>query len=47
VVFEPSWSGVAPEVARRAQAGDLVLTMGAPPISMMGEEILNALAERE
>ncbi len=46
VVFEPSWSGVAPEVARRAQAGDLVLTMGAPPISMMGEELLTALAER-
>jgi UDP-N-acetylmuramate--alanine ligase len=46
VVFEPSWSGVAPEVARRAKAGDLVLTMGAPPISMMGEEILNALSER-
>jgi UDP-N-acetylmuramate--alanine ligase len=46
VVFEPSWSGVAPEVARRAREGDLVLTMGAPPISMMGEEILTALAER-
>jgi UDP-N-acetylmuramate--alanine ligase len=46
VVFEPSWSAVAPEVARRARAGDLVLTMGAPPISMMGEEILTALAER-
>jgi UDP-N-acetylmuramate--alanine ligase len=46
VVFEPSWSGVAPEVARRARAGDLVLTMGAPPISMMGEEILTALSER-
>jgi UDP-N-acetylmuramate--alanine ligase len=46
VVFEPSWSAVAPEVASRAKAGDLVLTMGAPPISMMGEEILTALAER-
>jgi len=46
VVFEPSWSAVAPEVARRAREGDLVLTMGAPPISMMGEEILTALAER-
>ncbi len=46
VVFEPSWSAVAPEVARRARAGDLVLTMGAPPISMMGEEILAALQAR-
>lgn len=45
VVFEPSWSQVAPEVARRARPGDLVLTMGAPPISMMGEEILAALSE--
>jgi len=47
VVFESSWSAVAPEVARRAREGDLVLTMGAPPISMMGEEILTALAERQ
>lgn len=47
VVFEPSWSAVAPEVARRAREGDLVLTMGAPPISMMGEEILTALADRQ
>lgn len=46
VVFEPSWSAVAPEVARRAREGDLVLTMGAPPISLMGEEILTALSER-
>jgi UDP-N-acetylmuramate--alanine ligase len=33
-------------VAQRARSGDLVITMGAPPISMMGEEILAALAER-
>jgi UDP-N-acetylmuramate--alanine ligase len=47
VVFEPSWSNVAPEVARRARSGDLVITMGAPPISMMGEEILTALADQQ
>jgi UDP-N-acetylmuramate--alanine ligase len=47
VAFEPSWSGVAPEVARRARRGDLVITMGAPPISMMGEEILTALADEQ
>jgi UDP-N-acetylmuramate--alanine ligase len=46
VVFEPSWSGVAPEVANRARPGDLVLTMGAPPISMMADDILPALQER-
>jgi UDP-N-acetylmuramate--alanine ligase len=46
VVFEPSWSGVAPEIVRRARPGDLVVTMGAPPISMLGAEILTALEER-
>lgn len=47
VTFEPSWSEVPLEVARRAKPGDLVLTMGAPPISMMGEEILGALSDRQ
>lgn len=46
VVFEPSWSAVATEVARRARPGDLVVTMGAPPISMLGTEILAALEEQ-
>jgi len=46
VVFEPSWSAVPTEVARRVGPGDLVVTMGAPPIAMMGEEVLAALAER-
>ncbi|MFI5957160.1 UDP-N-acetylmuramate--L-alanine ligase [Cryptosporangium sp. NPDC051539] len=46
VVFEPSWSAVAPEVVRRARPGDLVVTMGAPPISMLGTEILAALEEQ-
>lgn len=43
VIFEPSWSAVPDLVAQRAGEGDLVLTMGAPPIAMMGEEILSAL----
>ncbi|GAA3389923.1 UDP-N-acetylmuramate--L-alanine ligase [Cryptosporangium minutisporangium] len=46
VVFEPSWSAVATEVVRRARPGDLVVTMGAPPISMLGAEILTALEEQ-
>lgn len=46
VVFEPSWSAVATEVVRRARPGDLVVTMGAPPISMLGTEILTALEEQ-
>ncbi|HEY0486144.1 MAG TPA: UDP-N-acetylmuramate--L-alanine ligase [Mycobacteriales bacterium] len=44
-VFVPSWSEVAAEVARRAAPGDVVITMGAPPIAMLGEEILVALEE--
>jgi UDP-N-acetylmuramate--alanine ligase len=46
VVFEPSWSAVAPEIVRRSRPGDVVVTMGAPPIGLLGEEILTALAER-
>ncbi|WP_035857061.1 UDP-N-acetylmuramate--L-alanine ligase [Cryptosporangium arvum] len=46
VVFEPSWSAVAAEVVSRARPGDLVVTMGAPPISMLGTEILAALEEQ-
>ena len=44
--FVPSWSDVPGQVADRAQPGDLVVTMGAPPISLMGDELLAALEER-
>jgi UDP-N-acetylmuramate--alanine ligase len=40
----PSWEDVPAEVARRARRGDVVVTMGAPPISLMGDELLDALA---
>jgi UDP-N-acetylmuramate--alanine ligase len=43
-VFVPSWEDVPGEVTRRARAGDVVVTMGAPPISLMGDEVLAALA---
>ena len=43
-VFVPSWEDVPGEVARRAKEGDVVVTMGAPPISLMGEELLAALS---
>ena len=33
-------------MARRAREGDVVVTMGAPPISLMGDELLDALAAR-
>jgi UDP-N-acetylmuramate--alanine ligase len=42
--FVPEWDGVAAEVVRRAKAGDVVVTMGAPPISLLGDELLAALA---
>jgi UDP-N-acetylmuramate--alanine ligase len=43
VVFEPSWSAAAPALAARARAGDLVMTMGAGDVSMVGPEVLAAL----
>jgi UDP-N-acetylmuramate--alanine ligase len=44
-IFVPSWEDVPAEVVRRSRPGDVVVTMGAPPISMMGDELLAALAE--
>jgi UDP-N-acetylmuramate--alanine ligase len=45
-VFVASWEDVAGEVRKRAREGDVVVTMGAPPISLMGDELLAALAGR-
>jgi len=45
-VFVPSWADVPAEVVRRAREGDVVVTMGAPPISLMGDELTVALAQR-
>jgi UDP-N-acetylmuramate--alanine ligase len=47
VLFEPSWSAAAPALAARARPGDLVLTMGAGDVSMVGPEVLEALAGSE
>lgn len=44
VAFVPSWSAIAAQVARRARVGDLVLTIGAGDVTMLGPEILGALA---
>ena len=46
VQFEPSWSAAAPTLAQRAQPGDLVITMGAGNVSMVGPEVLEALRAR-
>lgn len=44
VRFVPSWSDVAPVVAGLARPGDLVLTIGAGDVTMLGPEVLAALA---
>ncbi len=46
VVFEPSWSAVPERVANRVRPGDLVLTIGAGDVTLLGPEILEVL-ERE
>jgi UDP-N-acetylmuramate--alanine ligase len=45
VAFEPSWSAVPAVVAARCRPGDLVLTMGAGDVTMIGPEILRLLAD--
>lgn len=47
VVFEPSWSAVAGHLADRAQAGDIVMTLGAGDISLIGPEVLTRLERRQ
>jgi UDP-N-acetylmuramate--alanine ligase len=44
VRFEPDRAAVAGELARRARAGDLVLTMGAGDVSTLGADVLEALS---
>jgi UDP-N-acetylmuramate--alanine ligase len=46
-VFVPSWADVPAEVVGRSRPGDVVVTMGAPPISLMGDELLDALTETD
>jgi UDP-N-acetylmuramate--alanine ligase len=43
-LFIDSWDAIPAEVVRRARPGDVVVTMGAPPISLLGDELLAALA---
>jgi UDP-N-acetylmuramate--alanine ligase len=46
VVFEPSWSAVARHLVDRARAGDIIMTLGAGDIGMIGTEVLEQLRER-
>ncbi|WP_019877657.1 UDP-N-acetylmuramate--L-alanine ligase [Sporichthya polymorpha] len=43
VVFESSWTQVAARLAERAGVGDLVLTLGAGDVTMIGPEVLELL----
>ena len=44
VHYEPSWTAVPAAVVARAEAGDLVLTMGAGDVTLVGPEVLRLLA---
>lgn len=46
VVFEPSWSAVSGHLARRAGPGDIVMTLGAGDIGMIGSEVIDLLRGR-
>ena len=46
VVFEPSWSSVAAHLVERARPGDVVLTLGAGDVTLLGPEVLELLGER-
>jgi UDP-N-acetylmuramate--alanine ligase len=47
VLFEPSWSSVASRLAEFAEAGDIVLTLGAGDVTMIGPELLELLSARD
>ncbi len=47
VVFEPSWSAVAGHLVDRARPGDLIMTLGAGDIGMIGLEVLDLLRARQ
>jgi len=45
VVFEPSWSQTPARLVERARPGDVVLTLGAGDVTLVGPEVLGLLAE--
>ncbi len=46
VTFVPSWSATPAVLVERARPGDLVLTLGAGDVTLVGPEVLELLAER-
>ncbi len=47
VLFEPSWSAVPEALASRARPGDLVLTLGAGDVTLVGPEVLRLLQAQD
>jgi UDP-N-acetylmuramate--alanine ligase len=43
VTFVPSWSAVADEVVARLRPGDILLTVGAGDVTLVGPEVLARL----
>ncbi len=46
VVFEPSWSATAAHLVARARPGDIVLTLGAGDVTLLGPSVLELLGTR-
>jgi UDP-N-acetylmuramate--alanine ligase len=46
VLFEPSWSATAGDLVARARPGDVILTLGAGDVTLLGPEVLALLAAR-
>jgi UDP-N-acetylmuramate--alanine ligase len=44
VLFEPSWSAVPAAVVERVAPGDLVVTLGAGDVTLLGPEVLRLLS---
>jgi UDP-N-acetylmuramate--alanine ligase len=47
VQFVPSWSATPAALVERARPGDVVITLGAGDVTLVGPEVLTLLAERE
>jgi UDP-N-acetylmuramate--alanine ligase len=46
VCFEPSWAATPERLVERVRPGDVVLTLGAGDVTLVGPEVLDLLAER-
>ena len=46
VTFEPSWFETPGRLVERARPGDVVLTLGAGDVTLVGPEVLDLLSEQ-